>query len=353
VRIKFARPRKEGALYGARVYIDSGDGAKTKLYTWWSDENVDSSKADHYFWLNPGKTEHTIQGFYKSPTKVQRFEFAEPTRKRIREEDNPEGLGELDTIGTIRIMFCKVDGFEKRDENLGMFTPKQAAIDPRLDEKIRISAKPGRVLKDGCGIGTRSAILSHEILYERRLIYNSYEGFKARNLFQRHTQKVDFYKGMPLEAFLNRDVRISAITTFFRNVNTTRFDLTTAQLAEQANAGVAQTGPGGSMIEDVYAQDIVHYICESLSPAASYIICTGRMKPGNYGEVSVQRSGAPHAEKFQDYYDKERGLVAHFMAEPGSFDLELVIVDPKRRSKENYKVKFVVVQLIDDSSDEE
>lgn len=357
VRVKFSRPTKEGALYGARVYVDSGSASYDDVYKTWSetpndDSTVDTSDADHYFWMDPGDTEHIINGFYKSPTESQRFEFAEPSRKRSREYEN-EGVelcDDLDTIGSIRIVFCKVDTLKPNRHRRNKCIPQQASIDSNLDRKIKISTKPGRIVKDGTTNVSREAVLSNEIVYERRLVYNSFEGFTARRMFYKHIQKVDFYKGMPLAALMDKAVRRTAVVTFFRNVSTARFDLTSSELAKQASEGVSITTAdgGGSMIDFMRVEDIVHYLCESLSPAASYIVCTGRMKPGNYGEVAVQSTGGSNAEKFQDYCEKERGLVNFFMSEPGNFELELDGVDPKKRPKENYKVKFAVLLLDSD-----
>lgn len=77
IRVTLARPGTEGVLYGARVYCDSGDGSDTTVYTHWSSDDedeeveeveeeedpVDKSKADHYFWFQPGQTKHIIHGF--------------------------------------------------------------------------------------------------------------------------------------------------------------------------------------------------------------------------------------------------------------------------------------------------
>lgn len=112
----------------------------------------------------------------------------------------------------------------------------------------------------------------------------------------------------------------------------------------------------------VRVEDLVHFLCQNLSPAASYSICTGCRKQGEYGEVTVQRilvqpkNNARLAQEISgkqlvDYADKERGLVDFFKSEPGVYDLELVGVTPDKLPKENYQVRLAVVDLLD--SDDE
>jgi len=193
IRCKLSRPVTVGSLYGARVYIDSGDFRDTdKAFKKWGDpsdsssksdntdtdtnEDIDFSQADHYFWLSPGQQEHTIHGFYRSEGESERFVFAEPPpRKRSVDGDSVVNfVHELNKIGTIRVMFCCVDSKASktiRNKNNGVVVkPQQATIDDRCDEKIKMSAKPGSIVKDGCSPSKFVEILEQDILYERRSV---------------------------------------------------------------------------------------------------------------------------------------------------------------------------------------
>jgi hypothetical protein len=379
IRVKLARPCKEGALYGARVYIDSGLAGHETVYERWSEEasddnKVDTAAADHYFWINPGVTEYTIEGFYKSTTKSQRFEFAEPAlknapadeledvsigdqletkgierlavaepaRKKVKLEDVND-CDMLNTIGIVRIVFCRVEAFRTKASRL-FASPQQASVDPRVEHKIKLCAKPGNVVKDGCGVGDRYAVLSNEIIHERRIVYNSFEGFSALKTFNKHTHKVDFYKSMPLEALFYKPIRLRGLTTFFRKVNEARVGLINSERIRQ-EAALPTSVLIGSVNDFVRVEDMVHLICENLSPAGSYIICTGKAKKRNYGEVTVQRTNATVVQRRQDFVAKERGLIAFFKSEPGAFELELHSVVPNRHPRESYQVRFVVVDL--------
>ena len=313
------------------------------------DENgkVDRAEFDHYFWINAGDAEHVIRGFYKSPTESKLFVFEEPTRKRGRERDegdDVEAMEVLHSTGVIRISFARVERFDTRQTGLKC-SPQQATIDGRINQKIKLTAKPGKVVKDGV-YSSKCAVLSKEVIFERRIVYNTFGGFSGRNTFSKYVNQIDFYKGMPLPTFLQKPIRMQAILAFFRWVVRSRFDSAEqTRLQDLATEGVG--APQGSPNEWVRVEDIVHSTCRNLSPAASYTVCAGREQPGNYGEKDVQRLGYTRAQGLQDYFDKETGLVSFFMAEPGIFDIEIDGIDESKRPKENYKVKFSVVELDD------
>ena len=322
------------------------------------DPTMDTSKADHYFWFDEGESEHIIEGFYKSPTESQNFVFAEPQRKRRRDGDAFDFRDDLDRVGIIRIVFCSVSGFEKigKDEYKNKVLRKVATIDELYEEKIKIAAKPGAVVIDGV-VGNSEAVLSKDIIYERRLVYNTYAGFSARKEFQKCQSQIDFYKGMPLEPLSHRSNRRRAVATFLWNVSSHRIDLEDGRHLEEIMAGNSSTNKTTNANEYIDVQDIVHFICESLSPAASYLLCSGKEKRAsngvrNYDEMFVQQVGVSQKDKFKDYVEKEMGLVDFFKSEPGTYDLKLECIDPTKNPPENYKVRFAVLEL-DDSSEEE
>lgn len=381
IRCKLARPIKAGALYGARVYIDSAKLKETRqVFKKWGhpgDQNgdddetdVDLSVADHYFWMTPGQQEHTIHGFYRSPDESQRFVFAEPPRKKTVDGDNSvlQADDELNKIGTIRVVFCCVDSNSSgKVRNLNhCCKPKQVTIDEKLDQKIKMSTKPGIIIKDGCSLTTSDIVpnLKNEIVYERRLIYNTYEGFSARRTTHQYSIRGGFYKGMPLKCFRQpyQIVRFQGIKTFLQEVRDRRIDLTTEQRIDGTQAAGRNPPPQAPQVltnDWVCVEDLVHHISKSLSPAASYILSTGVQHQNadngvkNYGEKYVQKQGASKDEQFQNFAEKENGLVQFFQKHPGVYDLELFRKNQnKYKNKNSYRVKLSVIELLD-SSDEE
>ena len=383
IRCKLARPAKTGALYGARVYIDSGVLNDTKkVFKKWGNPSdaddddkeedatdVDFSKADHYFWMMPGQQEHIINGFYRSAGESNRFVFAEPLQKNSADGDLVVNFEEeINKVGTIRVVFCCVDSDSSgKIRNLNcQRKPQQVTIDKKLDEKIKMSTKPGIIIKDGCIPSKFVTILEKDIVYERRLIYNTYEGFSARKTTNQYSNSGGFYKGMPLKCFLEQRlmIRFQGIITFFREVaaarigqaSRIRIDLTTEQRIDDTQA--ARNAPQVLINDWVCVEDLVHHVSKSLSPAASYMLCTGMQHHADnnvkdYGEKYVQKQGASEDEQFQDFALKESGLVQFFKINPGVYDLELFRNNQTMyRNTNSYRVKLSVVDLLD-SSDEE
>jgi hypothetical protein len=368
IRVKIAKPRSEGLLYGARVYIDSG---RTENYVYNVNSNTqehvdegdkvirEKAEFDHFFWIGAGETEYTIEGFFKSSSQSHQFVFGEPARKRARADINVVSEV-LHSVGKIRIAFSHVEGFTEGSSQ-SVAAPQGKSMSTLLDQKVVLVSQPGKVVVDRVARGHRLAILSNEVIFEKRLIYNSFEGYKRTDgqLLNSHLYNVDFYKGMPLSLLLYTNVRKMGIMTFLRNVTNSRFHNFCMKKLDQVSTSaiqVAVVAPSDTTTNTyVRVEDVVHFICDSLSSAASFILCTGKEKTGNYGEEIVQRQGC--SPEVLDYSLKERGLVSFFQAEPGFYDLELVDIDVSRDSHElpnkNYKVRLCVVDLLEDSDDDE
>jgi len=226
-----------------------------------------------------------------------------------------------------------------------------------------MSTKPGNIIQDGCSASKREDILDRDIVYERRLIYNTYGGFSARRITTMYSSYEEFYKGMPLECLIDRNVRFQGIMTFFRKVVAERNAQATASLIDLTTQRIDDTQAARNIPQVltndwVCVEDLVHHVSKSLSPAGSYIICKGTQhlaKNGvkDYGEKYVQKQGASEDEQFQDFAEKERGLVQFFKKNPGAYDLELFRNNQTMYKNTNsYRVKLSVVDLLD-SSDEE
>jgi len=380
IRVTFSKPGTHGNLYGGRVYIDSirddeDYNPNPEPYDEWSENpskdhkassnlKVDTSQADHYFWLGPGQTTHYIEGFYKSPSESQKFMFAQPSKKRIKVGGGGQAklAKEIESIGMIRVMFCSVEKIvttnlsnHRRKKSAD---PEAADIHPNLDHKIKIVTKPASVVRDGQDPGTKKAILKKHIIFERRLKYNAYEGYERKGNVGTITSSPDYFKGMTLNVLQQLNVRKQAINTFLRSVKNERFDLTQKNIIdiidiveEGVNNPRDVAGTSQDTTNDfVRVEDLVHFICKSLSPAGSYIICVGRSKePDNYGEKIIQDLDAKKNKRFLDYATEEKGLVNYFKSDPEDYDLEQDGIDPKRNPKENFKVRFRVFDLSSDS----
>mmetsp|Transcript_24405 Transcript_24405/g.27313 ORF Transcript_24405/g.27313 Transcript_24405/m.27313 type:complete len:202 (+) Transcript_24405:361-966(+) len=197
-----------------------------------------------------------------------------------------------------------------------------------------------------------------------RLIYNTYEGFTARRLTTMYSNRVEFYKGMPLKCLFDKKVRFQGIMVFFRKVaelrtdqaTTLRIDLTTEQRIDTEASMAA--APQVMTNDWVCVEDLVRYVSKSLSPAGSYLVCTGKhYRASNnirdYGEKYVQKQGTSQENKLRNFSEKEDGLVDFFKKNPGVYDLEPFRINQRIYTNENsYKVKLSVIEILN-SSDEE
>ena len=251
IKISLARPGEIGATYGARVYVDQGGASNRYAYDL-ADSNgrqvelelmqrgqartVDAAEFDHFFWIAAGETEYTISGFFGSSTTSREFIFARPPltdttaleAKPILKEARLDAI--QDSIGCIRVQFSSVKEMSKRETVKIKPTPVQRATDSEgiLDRKgCTISTAPGNELPDDApgAAGGLEAVLEDEVIFECRLHYNEFSGYRA-GLKQQETciwSHVETYPGVPLSVLLQTDMRITCIDAHLRAVQRKRF----------------------------------------------------------------------------------------------------------------------------------
>lgn len=67
----------------------------------------------------------------------------------------------------------------------------------------------------------------------------------------------------------------------------------------------------------VGTEDLVHFIDMAFSPAAAYILCTGKVAPNNFGEQLIQASrGCDNRQRAKHFQEKEEGLLSFFAGSP-------------------------------------
>ena len=392
IRIKLARPRSEGSLYGGKVYIDTpcchdgcGDDC-THVKSKGSGRlpRQLKSEPDHFFWIGPGETEYIIDGFYSSRRSSQQFIFSEPPKSldlgpSIEDEDlmtrNARLMRAWRSIGGIRIAFTTVEGYKDRSEGEQRFQkPRQAGIDldAHMDRKGKqLSAAPGEQIVDSFPASSlcREAILSDETTFEKRLLYNTFSGYKAAQETQRHVYNHELYRALPLAVLHQADVRDQAIMTFVIKVPKDRMEVHfNARLEASFNRSrpISPAAAGESSQEErtiggdntfgdpeawISVSDVVKCMCEYLSPAGSYIICTGSDRKAekgtekNYGEQIVQKvTGVNDAERMLDFAHKQRKLWEYMRDSPGQYDVSGTKIG-------DYKCRRAVVDLCDSDSD--
>jgi len=390
LRVKIARPRSDNAVYGGRVYIDKPCNCKhhdtnEKL----GERHVcgiqnDVVKQlnhgmDHFFWIGPGETEYMIEGFYKNQATSQQFVFAKPAQKldlAVGVEDDEDLQNERlmniwRSIGGIRISFSLLDSWKKRAINK-TFKPKQAAIDAEahIERKGKeLSAQPGDVVIDNVPKIEREAVLSDDIVFEKRIDYNTFCGYKASHAMMKYTNTKGLYKGLPIDILKQDDVQRQCINMYMTQVPLEQmqnkfhdgledaFNKTHSEAGQSSSEGAAASGQtSGKPSKWVRVTDIVDAICDDLSPAGSHLICTGEYHVDqeteirNYGETIVQNTEATKEEKKADYEHKVKRLTHFFTNSPHVYDFQ--DYTEEETGKIRFEVCKAVVDLTGNSDDE-
>ena len=302
--------------YGAEVYIDKGEQPKVRLIevaqhgvSSNSSFDSDTSDLDQIFWFGPGEREYTIRGFYVNPESERKFVFA-PTQQIHTGFDTAE-LRELNSqLGWIVIRFYQVDQFEYRTEkrckgysNLPRQTPVSVnTADPgsiKKAELFAVSIKPGELVKTG-KCTPKQARLRNSVppIFESKINYASMDTLwiTQPSIFNSY----GCWGGVPLSVLKRMDVRtrcIRAILGFkMRKLRASGVEEATS---EDTMAILVQDQY--ETREPVAIRDVVATMDTLLSRAASYIICTGSEKDGNFGEGLVQAAPVRRqATRFQN-----------------------------------------------------
>eukprot|EP00947_MAST-08B_sp_MAST-8B-sp1_P006180 g6180.t1 len=125
---------------------------------------------------------------------------------------------------------------------------------------------------------------------------------------------------------------------------------------ESAAVAANPEGPANIARANAYVgvEDLVHFLCDSFSPAVSYAICVGKLHKSESGELNMgeglvqrPRSGTTKQQRQAMFPDKEAGLVKLFTDEPGTYDLKERGKD--QRGRVCYSVRMTIVDLADDS----
>jgi hypothetical protein len=292
--------------YGGEVFVDKGEfpivsfaesrGQNSGPRGNRSNFVSDSPDLDHIFWFGPGETEYTIHGFFVDPETEQRFSFAAPPKQDIRNEDDPRSFQEHNKkIGWICIRFYQVDQLVDRSQKrprLDSLRPKQGGVvvnatDPSSSEKAKlfaVSVRPGARVRTGPCTLKQACLLNHEDpIYESKINYAAMDAMWTLNTEVFASPSA--WGGAPLTAFGRADTRTRCI----------RCAMSYCEHAP-TRAAPSHLGQGVTVSEAshsrepvaVAVRDVVAAMDTILSRAASYMVCTGVAKPGNYGESLVQ-----------------------------------------------------------------
>ena len=132
IKCSLARPAPDGLAYGARVYVDGATDDEGKAV------------ADHFFWFGPGETQYVVRGFFAGNDSSFRFRFGAPRAKGCDPSSAKRPrLDGTQTVGCIRVQFCKVSRWVSRKEASTSAKPSIAAVGGRKERASNVAAVPG------------------------------------------------------------------------------------------------------------------------------------------------------------------------------------------------------------------
>jgi len=356
IKVSLLRPPPEGVAYGARVYVESG--APDAVYTSAGpealddaeiDEDVDSAKMDHFFWLGPGETTYTIKGFYNDAATSWPFVFGSAARalggsgakanaagerpeKRPRSSDMTSASASAKAVGCIRVQFAPVLKWTKPRKMPAVARraslPSDAAeiADTKGSHVVAKAAKTAA--DDELPAAAREAVLSPKILHECRVYYNDFAGYRKQSTVGRAMLDPATFQGLPFSALRAPDVRRRCIETFLRCLQREGADAASTRRIWSWSRGAVEVEDAApceqnGKIEVARVADFVH---ANLSPAASRIICAGKdAEDDNYGEQLYQRfQGLTDEARVRDLAANKKALLQYFQSKPDLYQCEVV-----------------------------
>ena len=370
IKCSLARPAPEGLAYGARVYVDGATDDDGKAV------------ADHFFWFGPGETQYVVRGFFAGNDSSFRFRFGAPRAKGSEPSSKRPRLDGTQTVGCIRVQFCKVSRWVTRKGGAKTSEkPAVAAAGGRKERASNVAAVPGpKSADDGLAALEREAVLSSDVLCEVRTIFNDFAGFRALvggggAHVRAAMQSPETFQGCPLAVLAAPDVRRRAIDCFLRAIQDGLLEHESSRrvlgVELGARAPPAPEAPRGGDDDDdaepdpnsaVAIADLARAICRTLSPAGSRLVCAGDKDPPlgrartHLIEGAVQRIDAPEAERLADFDLKTAGLLDHFSSLPDLYEvlsleaaskswLPSIMVGGAAASAGEYAVKHAVTTI--------
>ena len=354
LKVQLQRPAPPGVKYGARVYVDTGVVGEFSVQeldehtgqfqeqSYVFEENVDDDakqimkkaqemEMDHFFWLRNDQVNYEISGFYGSGESEYQFVFGdlESTNIELDKLGGKEKMEVSKQLGTIRIQWSIVDHMKPRDDIGYQYqAPKQAAGDSGglMDRKgVHLSTRPGKRLKTGAQ--TKDvAVLKKEIIYENLIHFNDFYGYQTS---EKHNSRASDGPGrlraLPLSEFIHPEYGIADkkkrkkyIEKFLRWHQGGRYQAVSSSSSSSSNNSSSSGRDPNAFVE---TESLAWFITDTLSPATSYILCTGKAKDGNFGEKLVQNIKCSDLQRKAYFDDKENGLVEFFQSNPSGYEL--------------------------------
>ena len=304
--------------------------------------------------FGPGEVEYDIKGFYADRSSSWPFVFGgggasrspalssssaanSPARPEKRAKIDADAVETVKQIGCIRIQFCKVLKWVKPRED-GKVAPRRSSLGGAAAELAdakgaHVRAKAAKTVErdaaEGAEPAPMEAVLDPRVVHESRVYFNDFSGYRQKATIGKAMLEPLTFAGLPLSALGQSDVRQRCIQTFLRAKQRTGADEATKRRiwswggggASAAAAADDDAASNGNAPVPVAA--LAEFVCETLSPAASRLVCQG---PGpydddNYGERHVQKLDCEPDHRLQDLDANTLALQDYLSAKPDIYEL--------------------------------
>eukprot|EP00562_Extubocellulus_spinifer_P016384 CAMPEP_0178570562 /NCGR_PEP_ID=MMETSP0697-20121206/17143_1 /TAXON_ID=265572 /ORGANISM="Extubocellulus spinifer, Strain CCMP396" /LENGTH=592 /DNA_ID=CAMNT_0020205007 /DNA_START=285 /DNA_END=2063 /DNA_ORIENTATION=- len=188
------------------------------------------------------------------------------------------------------------------------------------------------------------------LVFQKFIQYAPYFGYVAD--IQRYVQSVELYKSLPLEYLQRRKVREQCIAVYMNEVavDETDGDFSSRHSVNPSEPAAAELDSNVSEpTKWVKVNDLFSAIINDLSPAGSYLICTGKVRPGegdepdNCGEGFFQNTGLATEDRLaaKDLKDMQERLEKYLRSQT---DFEFKSYE--LHGEERWKVKKVEAENV-------
>jgi hypothetical protein len=337
----------EDCRYGGRVFVDR------------LPEDVEGW--DHEFWIGPGETSYTLNGFYEGSGATRLFRFGKlEDANKFSASTSGSCAGsnfstsraiqrKLEALGTIRIDWFAVEHMKKRtrDGKTKSATPAAVSIPDNVPQHLKDQNLDKAVTLPGSAV--RENMSSTMAVLKDPRIFSTVAYFQTVSDLVRHylIREASDLHAIPLPALLEVSVREACVMQMVLQVALKRYDLTECSDFDARQCG----GDEELMNSPIALEDLVHSFNERLSPKAAYIVCTGNL-PDEYSESDIVQENPAftfHNKELNGsiFKQKENGMRSFFIARPNKYTCK-----KSQKCAGSWEVTRTVVVLELDSSSE-
>ena len=250
-------------------------------------------------------------------------------------------------LGCVRVQFCKVVKWMKPLHHAS--TARRASLPGAAAELCdrkgaRVVAKAGTATEKDHDKETsaREAVLSGKILHECRVFFNDFGGYRAQATMGAAMLEPLTFRGLPLSALRQSDVRRRCLETFLRARQRDGSEKESEKRISGWGFGLLRASTRGSTEDQnnakVQVMRVAKFACEFLSPAAAKIVCAGAEDEED--ALYQTHAGLTDKERFAHLDENTTALGEYFVNRPDLYEVTSTKAKGWLTTKSEYAVAF-------------